>query len=61
MFPTAGLAGGGHWALVGPLASDMSEAAPSPLNAVLIDSRLALIASHTLLASRVASTATPAD
>jgi hypothetical protein len=58
MFPITGLAEGGHWALVGLLASDMSEAAPNSLNAVLIDSRLALIASHASPASRVASIAT---
>jgi hypothetical protein len=49
MFPTAGFVEGGHWALVGPLASDMSDAAPSSLNAVLINSRLALMASHASL------------
>jgi hypothetical protein len=53
-----GLAGGGRWALVGPLASEMSESAPSPLRAALIVSRLALMASPASLASLVASTAT---
>ncbi len=40
---------------MGPLASDMSEAAPISLSAVLIDSRLALMASHASPASRVTS------
>jgi hypothetical protein len=55
--PSTGLVGGGRWALVGPLASDMSEAAPSPLKAALINSRLVLMASPASLASRVASVA----
>jgi hypothetical protein len=44
--------------LTGPLASDMSDAAPISLNAALIDSRFALMASHASLARRVASVAT---
>jgi hypothetical protein len=55
--PITGLVGGGRWALVGPLASDISEAAPNPLRAALITSRLDLMASPALLASLVASTA----
>ncbi len=46
---------------MGPLTSEMSDAAPSSLNAALIDSRLALMASHASFASRVASNAMPAD
>ncbi len=46
---------------MGPLASDISEATPSPLNVALINSRLDLMASLAWLASRVASVATLAD
>ncbi len=55
--PSVGPVGGGHWALVGPLASDMSETAPSPLRAALIVSRLDLMVSPASLASLVASIA----
>ncbi len=56
--PNTGLAGGGRWALVGPLTSDMSEAASSPLRATFIVSRLDLMASPASLASLLASVAT---
>ncbi len=59
--PIAGLSCCCGRALVGPLASDMSDAAPKSLNAALIDSRLVLMASHASLASRVASIATSAS
>ncbi len=59
--PSAGLARGGCGAPVGPLASDMSEAAPIPLRAAFIVSRLALIASPALLASSWASVVRLAD
>jgi hypothetical protein len=55
--PSTGLVGGGRWALVGPLTSDMSEAAPSPLRAAFIVSRLNLMVSPALLASLLASVA----
>ncbi len=58
--PTTGRPGSGSGALTGQLASDMSEAAPNSLSAALMDSWLALIASHASLASRVASIATSA-
>ncbi len=38
MHPITGRPGGRGWALTGPLASDMSEAAPNSLSAALIDS-----------------------
>ncbi len=57
--PIAGLPAATGGGLTGPLASDMSEAAPLSLSAALIDSRLALIASPASLASRVASVAMP--
>ncbi len=49
-------AGGG---LTGPLASEMSEAAPISLSAALIDSLLALMTSPASLANRVAFVAMP--
>ncbi len=60
-FPTAGLAGRGRWALVGSLASNISEATSSPLKAALIDSRFDLMASLASSASQLASVATLAD
>ncbi len=56
--PIDGLPDGRVCDLTGPLASDMSEAAPISLSAALIDSWLTLMASHASLASRVASVAT---
>jgi hypothetical protein len=53
-----GLPGNAGHGLTGPLTSDMSEAAPISLSAALIDSRLTWMASHALLARRVASVAT---
>jgi hypothetical protein len=55
--PIDGLSGSRGCDLTGPLASDMSDAAPISLSATLIDSRLALMASHASLANRVASVA----
>ncbi len=56
-YPSTGLVGRGRWALVGLLTSDMSEAAPYPLRAAFIVSRLDLMASPASLASLVASVA----
>ncbi len=55
--PSTGLIGGGRRTLVGPLTSDMSEAAPSPLRAAFIVSRLDLMVSPASLASLLASVA----
>ncbi len=56
--PISGLSDGMGWDLTGPLASDISDAAPISLSAALIDSRLILMASHASFARRVASVAT---
>ncbi len=56
--PMDGLSGSMGCDLMGPLASDMSDAAPISLSAALIDSLLTLMASHASLAKRVASVAT---
>ncbi len=58
--PSTGLVKVGRRTLVGPLTSDMSEAAPSPLRAAFIVSRLDLMASQASLASLLASVAMPA-
>jgi hypothetical protein len=55
--PMDGLSGNTGCDLMGPLASDMSDAAPISLDAARIDSRLTLMASHASLAKRVASVA----